>query len=86
MGTDAYRESQVLRVALDEFLEKAAEVEKARSVLYGDAAPLDTNTVGRAVMAIYDSVPVLRTAVDAFQWVIDEIEDEETAAKPRSRK
>ncbi|HLC30395.1 MAG TPA: hypothetical protein VJM51_06415, partial [Dehalococcoidia bacterium] len=77
MGTDPYRESRVLRVALDEFLKKAAELEKARNILYGEGAASDSKLVDKAVLTIYDAVPTLRTAVDAFEWVIDDIDDEE---------
>ena len=86
MGTDPYRESRVLRVALDEFLEKAAQLEKARQVLYGEEAASDRKLVHKAVMTIYDAVPTLRTAVDAFQWVIDDIDEEEAPTKERSHK
>ena len=86
MGTDPYRESQVLHVALDEFLKKAAELEKARNIFYGAEAASDSKLVDKAVMTIYDAVPTLRTAVDAFQWVIDDIDDEEAPTKERAPK
>ena len=86
MGTDPYRESRVLRVALDEFLKKAAELEKARNILYGEGAASDSKLVDKAVLTIYDAVPTLRTAVDAFEWVIDDIDDEEAPTKERAHK
>ena len=86
MRRNSYRESKVLRVALDEFLEKAAQLEKARNVLYGEGAASDSKLVDKAVMTIYDAVPTLRTAVDAFQWVIDDIDDEEAPTKARAHK
>jgi len=70
---EEFRNGSSLEVVLDEFLEAAQKVKAAREVLYGGLPPSDPGAIRRALNSIYIQIPVVLTAAETFEWMIDDL-------------